>query len=191
MYLWVPAAKTNETLVLAVFILVCVLGMMAAGYPHYCLRLLNRKREKSKSAGHHPMCGEFETHTFTLKGKRYCAGCSGLFLGSTVAILWCLFYYLYGFRSPILFWVGVLVVFLALMQLNFLKIDGAPVKFFSNLVLVTGSAMILVGILEFKPSLSPFFLVLIGLWIYSRTTISATDHDLICSQCSIPACPYR
>jgi hypothetical protein len=82
-------------------------------------------------------------------------------------------------------------VFLALMQLNYLKIDRAPVKFLSNLVLVTGSVMILVGILEFKPNLSPYFLVLIGLWIYTRTTISARDHDLICRQCSIPACPYR
>lgn len=191
MYLWVPAAKTSKTLVLAVFILVCVLGMMAAGYPHHCLRLLNREREKSEPSGHHPVCSEFETHTFTLQGKRYCAGCSGLFLGGALAILWCLFYYLYGFSSPILFWAGVLAVFLALMQLNYLKIDRAPVKFLSNLVLVTGSVMILVGILEFKANLSPYFLVLIALWIYTRTTISARDHDLICRQCSIPACPYR
>jgi hypothetical protein len=191
MYLWVPVTKTNITLVLTVFILVCILGMTAASYPQHCLGLLNKKREKSESTGHHPDCGEFESHTFTLKGRRYCAGCSGLFLGGVGAILCCLFYYIYGFSSPILFWVGVLAVFLAFMQLNYLKIDRAPVKFFSNLVLVIGSAIILVGILEFKPNLSPYFLVLIGLWIYTRTTISATDHDRICSQCPDAACPYH
>ena len=191
MYLWVPAAQTNKTLVLTVYILVCLLGMMAASYPQHCLRLLNRESGKSESNGHHPDCGEFETHTFTLKCKRYCAGCSGLFLGAALAILGCLFYYLYGSKSSILFWIGVLAVFIALIQLNYLKIDGALIKFLSNLVLVTGSAMILVGILEFKPNLSIYFLVLIGLWIYTRTSISATYHDRICSQCSLSACPYK
>ncbi len=191
MYQWAPVSEINRNLILAVFILVCILGMMAAIYPRHCLGLFNRKREKSESAGHHPDCGEFETHTFTLKCRRYCAGCFGLFLGSIGAIFFCLFYYLYGFSSSILFWAGVLAVFLALIELNYFKINRSWVKFIFNLVLVTGSAMIIVGILESKPSLGPYFLVLIILWIYTRTTTSATDHDLICSRCSDTACPYK
>ncbi len=187
LYLGAPVREIYHPLILAVFVLFCLGGLGAASYPWYCP---GQKSRSGKSTGHHPDCGEFDTHTLQFRGRKYCAGCSGLFLGALVAIGLCTFYYLHGFSSFLLFWAGVITVFISLLQLNFLKIDNAPVKFISNLILVVGSALILLGILEFKPNLSLFFLVLIVLWIYTRTTNSAVDHDQICHQCHDACCPY-
>lgn len=187
MYLWAPDSEINQSLILTLFILICLGGMWAASYPQHCT---SQKSERSSFRSHHPDCDHFQSHTLTIRDKRICAGCSGLFLGALLGIVACILYYLYGFSSPPLFWIGVTAVFMALLQLNYLKIDNAPVKFISNLVLVMGSAAILLGILESKAQLSIYFLVLIGLWIYTRTTVSATDHDRICGQCSDTNCPY-
>jgi hypothetical protein len=185
LYIWAPSSGMDQkNLILSIFILTCLGGMVAASKPQYC----NRKSRDSN--GHHPDCGPFQSHTFTLKSKKYCAGCSGLFVGAGLAMGLCLTYYLHPLTSPFLFGVGVAMVFVSLFQLNVLKIDLAGVKFIFNLALVLGSALILLGILEFRPNLSLYFLVLIGLWIYTRTTISATDHDLICSRCPYISCPY-
>jgi hypothetical protein len=174
----------QKNLILSFFILICLGGIIVASYPQF----YNRKSRVS--TGHHPECGPFQSHTFTIRGKKYCAGCSGLFVGAILAIGLCLTYYLHPLTSPLLFWAGMLLVLISLFQLNILKIDLARVKFIFNLALVLGSSMILLGILEFKPNLSLYFIVLIGLWIYTRTTISATDHDLICSKCPDTSCPY-
>jgi len=172
----------QKNLILALFILICLGGMVAASHPQYC----NRK----ESSSHHPDCGPFQSHSFTIRNKKYCAGCSGLLVGAGLAMGLCLTYYLHPLTNPLLFWAGVVMVLVSLFQLNILKIDLAGVKFIFNLALVLGSSLILLGILEFKPNLSLYFLVLVGLWIYTRTTISATDHDLICSRCPDTSCPY-
>ncbi|MEN6328950.1 MAG: restriction endonuclease [Methanobacteriaceae archaeon] len=188
MYLWAPTSAGNGSLILFLFVLICILGMLAASYPRYCL--FNNTKPGS-STSHHPDCEHFQSHTFTIRNKKYCSGCSGLFLGALVGIIICLFYYLYGFSSPLLFWIGVITVGTALFQLNYLKVDRAGVKFLSNLVLVVGSASILLGILEFKVNLGPYFMVLVVLWVYTRTSISVTDHDRICDECPDTSCCYN
>jgi hypothetical protein len=214
LYIWAPNLNLDyeKPLIILAFILVCALGMMAASYPSQCLKLLNLKSDglksdgnKSKSAGHHPDCGKFQSHTLTFRNKKYCAGCSGLFLGASLGITLILVYYiilvyhiygagtpLYGAISSIIFWIGVVAVFLSLFQLNFLKIENSTIKFISNLVLVIGSTLILMGILEVKGNVAMaiYFLMLIGVWIYNRTAISRRDHDLICNACTeLPSCP--
>jgi hypothetical protein len=188
MYLGAPPSEMNSSLVLTVFVLICLGGMGAAYFPqHYTPS--RDQRETSPSSSHHPNCGPFRSHTLLINNKRYCAGCSGLFLGAGLGIIICLFYYIYGFSSPLLFWLGVITVFIVLFQLSYLKLDGARVKFIFNLVLVLGSTSILLGILESKANLGLYFLLLVGLWIYTRTTLSAAQHEEICERCNDPSCP--
>ncbi len=178
---------------LFIFILICLMGILAAIYPSYCLRFFKIKTVKEyeckdkhlKNEGHHPDCGEFHDHTFEFENRRYCVGCTGLLLGGFLAILTCFFYLIYG-AMTFLFYLGVVMVFVSLVQMIFLNIHNRLVKFLSNLGLVWGSSLVLVGVLDYSNIfLSIYILFLILAWIFTRTAISHYNHDLICRDCKI------
>ncbi len=149
-----------------------------------------KSKENIKFEGHHPDCGEFNSHTFKLGERRYCAGCSGLFLGALLAVMGTVIYYFYGnisdYLGLIFFWTGSLAVFLALFQNIFLDLNKNVFRFLSNLALVVGSFLILVGIDTVNSSLSVevYFLVLTFFWILTRTALSQENHAKICMGCS-------
>ncbi|HMK54396.1 MAG TPA: hypothetical protein VK444_06405, partial [Methanobacteriaceae archaeon] len=143
--------------------------------------------------GHHLDCGEFDSHTFTFYNRKYCAGCSGLFLGALLAVLICITYYIYGDLGPYVFWIGVLLVFLALLQFIAINIKNNMAKLVFNLSLVVGSSLILVGILSVPKNLfvEGFFLILAVFWIITRISFSEKNHEKICLECRNNAsCTY-
>ena len=190
-YLYSPRIFNPYKIILLIsFILICLLGMWAAINPRHCHRILRteivneNKCSKSKlKKGHHPDCEEFSEHTFSFRNKKYCIGCTGLFIGTFLAILTCLLYLIYGFME-ILLWTGFIMTLASLYQLTLLKLENKISKFFSNLGLVWGSALILTGILEHgNIFIGIYFLFLVVAWIITRSAVSRENHHLICKDC--------
>lgn len=202
MYLWIPSSKSyyyfQKPLILSIFILICILGIIAAIYPSKCKRLMefggndnkdekNLKKGEIRFEGHHPDCGKFESHTLLIKGKKYCPGCTGLSIGAFMAILGILIYYFFNFPAIYLevsFWIGMCTVFLALFLIIFLDL-GNKLKLTANLALVLGSLLILMGIDTVKKNITIefYFIILVVFWILTRISISEINHELICQDC--------
>lgn len=200
MYLWSPPSKTyysfQNPLILSIFIAICLLGIMAAIYPSLCQGLMKFQKEMEKKTskvdnilfeGHHPDCGKFESHTFCIKGKKYCPGCSGLFIGAIIAVVGTLLYYFAGLPriyGQTFFWMGEVMVFLALFLIVFLETEK-KLKFISNIALVLGSFLILIGIMAVKENwiMEIYFLFLVIFWILTRVSVSEKYHEDICRDC--------
>ena len=202
----------KKTIILFFFIFVCILGIFAALYPSKCKTLLkfqNDSKQKTSQgniqsnqktinqghiefAGHHPDCGKFSSHTLTINGKKYCPGCFGLSVGASIAIVGIVIYYFVRYPSmgypliygELLFWIGVCTVFLALLLIVFFKV-GKKLKFISNMGLVTGSFLVLLGLDSVKGNfiIELYFLILVIFWILTRIAVSETSHELICQKC--------
>ena len=203
----------QREVVLWIFILICLLGMFAAVSPSRCTRLIYfKKNQKSdwkigesdssdienKFKGHHPDCDNFKTHTFSLKGTKYCAGCTGLFIGSLIALIGTFIYYFYGIPDAhdgrLIFFIGFITLTVYLFQDLILDININLAKFFFNILLVLGSFMILIGINELDSNIfiQLFFIVLVVIWILGRIASSEKKHDEICDECTTKSsCNYR
>ncbi|AUB56175.1 restriction endonuclease [Methanobacterium sp. MZ-A1] len=208
MYFWSPTPETSsyflKSLILSVFILICILGILAAIYPSTCaglLKFLNDLKEKSPNRksirfkGHHPDCGMFKHHTFLIKGKEYCPGCLGLSTGAVIAITGILLYYFHGLTSAygqISFYLGVVMVLLALFSIIFIDM-GKNWKFTLNMALVLGSFLILLGVsVKGNILMEIYFLILISFWIFTRIRVSETHHERVCQAClKETACIYE
>ncbi|MEM2876182.1 MAG: hypothetical protein QXL67_04450, partial [Candidatus Bathyarchaeia archaeon] len=84
----------QRQLVGSIFMFICLLGIVVGTSPSRCLKIFSFKREvgnrrvyvsKNNSCritmsfkGHHPSCSNFSSHLLVIKGKAYCAGCTGL-----------------------------------------------------------------------------------------------------------------
>ena len=190
-----------------IFIFICLAGMSAALYPSRCTEVSSFKKgelsdepvnsaDKPGFRGHHPECETFKGHTFTLLGKKLCAGCSGLFAGAFFAVIGTLIYQLHGFGdySYYLFWAGSLMVLASLLQLTLLDVNINWLKFVFNFILVFGSFLILAGIngINGNVMVRAYFLVLVLIWILTRISASESNHAGICSECiSKTSCVYR
>lgn len=194
LYICTPiTSHPYKLLFLLLFMFICLGGMLASAYPNLCLKFFKIetvtvyecKNMKIKNMGHHPDCGQFSRHVFSFKNKKYCVGCAGLLTGALLAILTCILYVFFGV-DRLIFWIGIIVVLSSLLELIFLKLEDRYIKFASNLGLVWGSSLILVGLVEYSNiSLNIYFLFLIILWIMTRTEISRENHDLICTSCPL------
>lgn len=205
--------SNQKQLILSVFIVICSLGMVAAVSPSRCSGFISPKKFqkpkkignekenvteniKIKFKGHHPKCNDFNNHRYSLLGRTYCAGCSGLFIGAFISVIGTVIYYFYGIDGvgSLIFFIGFIAVLIYLLQDLLLNIDLNIMKFFLNMILVLGSFMLLIGIIELNNSISVqlFFLVLVFIWILARITSSEKKHYKICSECSKGSyCIYR
>jgi len=218
LFFYSPTSAINynfqKTLFLLIFLGICLLGMFAAVFPNHCIYLLNYKKgfknqrvrnkintnyhiRKINYEGHHPDCGKFNSHIFILTGVKYCAGCTGLFLGGFISVIGSLIYYFGYFPSylsvinaSVLFWMGFFAVFFSLSQLIFINLKNNIVKFSSNFLLVLGCFLMLIGINSIKGSISLeiYFLILVIFWILTRIRISQYNHRLTCLECDQIAC---
>jgi hypothetical protein len=204
--LYAPSPKNAYSIphqiILSIFILICLAGMVAAVSPSSCNELSSLKYDwkdgyvQKKFSGHHPECENFKTHTYTLLGKKYCAGCSGLFIGALIGVIGSIGYYFYGIsveNALIIFFVGFFLVLMSLLQNFLLKVDRNLVKFILNLILVIGSFFLLIGTLELTNSLfiQLYFLVVVFIWILARISNSEKNHTEICKKCGMgSSCIY-
>ena len=188
----------QREMILSIFILICLLGMVAAVSPSRCTGpTYLKKNQKSnwklsrgnssdiekKFKGHHPDCDNFKTHTFSLKGTKYCAGCTGLFIGALIAVIGTFIYYFYGipdaYDGRLIFFIGFITLSVYLFQDLLLDINLNLAKFFFNMLLVLGSFMILIGINELNSNIfvQLFFIVLVFIWILGR--IASSKKNII------------
>jgi hypothetical protein len=202
----------QKPLIFSFFIVTCVLGMVAAVSPRRCSRLSSFKKyqsieteeipgkeiAKNKFMGHHPDCDVYRNHIYNINGKKYCAGCSGLFIGALIAVVGSVLYYFYGIsdgsNGNIIFLIGFISVLVSLLQNFLLKLNLNVVKFFFNMMLVVGSFIMLIGMNELNSSLfiQLYFLVLVLIWILARITSSENNHAKICGECGMTSwCAYR
>lgn len=181
---------------------------MAGLFPSKCLKIIHsQKKVKSnisptsnqeitrKFKGHHPDCGNFSEHVLSFRNSKYCAGCTGLVAGATIAIIGSFLYLVHALNfslGGIIFWIGVAGVTLTLFQHAFIDIAVSWVKIVSNVVFVLGAFFILLGMDMINTSLfiELYFLTLALMWIFTRIMISEKNHESICANCDSKLCKF-
>lgn len=190
----------QELMIFAFFILICLIGMLAAVSPSAC-NAITKKPVKDDSSekkykGHHPECDEFESHTFNIGKKKLCAGCSGLFTGAAFAVAATIIIIWYGIpisSNMTEFYAGFFMVLVSFTGIYFWRRSISVARFTFNLVLVVGSFLILLALAGLKSNLSVqvYYLFLICMWIITRISISEFVHQRVCEDCGVElSCSY-
>ena len=204
--------RVQKELIGAAFGAICLLGIIAGISPSRCNRLVGHvpiiktpsdeqvraAREKTNPSfkGHHPDCGNFSAHVIQIGGGTYCAGCTGLVIGATIALIGTVVYVLLQSLSTqlvtITFWFGLVGVTLGLLQYN-LFTKRASIHFLLNVVFVIGAFLLLVGVNEMNGSLSvgTYFLLVVLFLINVRSTLSRLEHRKKCIICNVEYCSTK
>ncbi|MCW3982742.1 MAG: hypothetical protein NWE96_01955 [Candidatus Bathyarchaeota archaeon] len=185
----------RRPLISALYSAVCVLGVVAVFYPRRC-RLMFKKPNVSPNPnasasstvqfrGHHPDCEKFNANRITIRGRAFCAACSGLLIGTIVALVGVVLFSLgfFDFGSGSL---GVLVAgeVLMLLGLGQIKMKGYS-KMAVNGVFVIASFSILVAadLLGQSLLLDVYVLGLIVFLLWLRILLSEWHNKRICLVC--------
>jgi hypothetical protein len=200
-------------LVGSIFLVICVLGLIAGITPSHCSFTRRKKSDKQKLAsleansarstnihkeGHHPTCAEYSSHVFTFKGSRYCAGCTGLVTGAIIAIMATILFLFLNIQfiyPEVAFWSGFVFVAIGLLQhllYQLLKVKRGSIRVVVNVLFVVGSFLVLASVVQLTSNLllASYLLSLILFWIFTRIGMSRRSHYRICSQCGRSNCPY-
>ncbi|MGD2142257.1 MAG: hypothetical protein PVH79_02105 [Candidatus Bathyarchaeota archaeon] len=199
-YIYLPTNPINSldgiTLWL-VFTAISLLGAMVTLMPHLCSQsfMSHSKLDPSRYTmirgfklihGHHPDCVEFEHHEFRYSGRRYCAGCIGLFVGALIAVVIASSYLLFGWEGwPIkLGYLGATSVVTVLGLLTFTSVSKPVLRALFNVILVVGFSLIVISVAKNGGLLRG--LIAIGLcvfWMSTRIQISQWSHNRVCAIC--------
>ena len=187
----------RKPLVGSIFLLICFGGSLVAVSPRNCSRAHETHMVETltdsnagtgssvSSEGHHPNCGRFSAHTIAVKGKTYCAACTGLLIGGVAAMIVTALHFFFGLNSdPVSFpaiVVGQLGLGLGLIQSKF----TGWIRSAANLLFVLGGSFMLVGTDQLACSvfIDGYVTGLVLLWILTRIMISQWDHHEICIGC--------
>jgi hypothetical protein len=190
----------DRLLVGGLFILCCLFGISLAFYPSWYKKILknsrnnlnkkNNKKVSRKRKGHHPDCSRFKNHVIELNDKVLCTGCLGLAIGSIISVFLMLIYL--AFASGKTSTVFYLLIFLGLIMIafNFVEImfpiRQRFVHIFSNVFIVVGFLLIVIGVFEITKSKTYVIISIVFsfLWLFTRIQLSHRRHSLICSSCS-------
>ncbi len=195
----VPSMGLAErSLVGAVFIASCILGISLAIRPGWARRLREEEANEFPGTlpqargrrGHHPDCEYFESHIVRWRGRTLCAGCTGLGLGSLVSIPLMSAYIV----LPLDLSVGVLQVLLAsglaLVGAKYvetlLPLDRVSARLIFNSLLVVGFFLIVMSVSELSGSaaLGILGVVISFLFLDTRIQLSRLRHVKTCRDCS-------
>ena len=193
----------------SIFMAICCIGILVGIFPSKCSQLFHfrgqvrrlKKKEIStlkattfKLRGHHPTCGKFSSHVLQLGDLTWCAGCMGLVTGGIISFFGSFFYFFWGFNvgesSLLIFWLGLLGIFLGLFQHRISKGKNAAVHFFLNVALVLGAFLLLLGVDKLTESfVTDFYLLALIIYlIITRITLSKREHKRICAACGLELC---
>jgi hypothetical protein len=132
-----------------------------------------------------------------IRGKTYCAGCIGLLTGASLAIAGSLTYSLQIIsvveEATPLFWAGSFSVLLGLLQYARPLMMNGWVHYLLNTIFVSGTFLLLVGVIEINGTLfvETYFLFILLYWILTRVALSNVEHQRICQQCESTSCMCR
>jgi hypothetical protein len=179
----------------ALYVIVCLLGVVAVFYPARCRGMLQKTQNPLTEAddtsspipmkGHHPDCQHYSGNRIRVGGRAACAACGGLLAGAVIALTGAALYFFVGLDMP---WASVWLVALgeALMLLGLAQIEFAGyVKTIANAVFVVGSFMTLVGadVLGRSLLVDLYVLGLIVFLLWLRILLSEWNNERICRTC--------
>jgi hypothetical protein len=188
------------------FIAVCISGTLAGVRPSGCSRRSadTRSREglgesqqvnKEDGAicrrGHHYSCSSYAGHIISFGDRVYCAGCTGLALGGTIAATGSAVYLISGATlgsSVLLFWLGFVGVAVGLLQhpiYRAFKVKNGFVRIGVNVAFVNGAFLVLLAVTELAGNfgIDAYVLLVILFWISTRIAMSRGEHLRICAEC--------
>lgn len=183
----------QDPLQLAAFMTLCTLGAIATLFPRRCSPEIPRNLDLHPAMyteflgariihGHHRDCPELVNHEIFLSGKRVCAGCLGLLMGSVLAVAIAYLQFVRGFPvDPLSGYLGL--VFVASGLVYSVLVPGSPpkVRTVLNALLVTGLVLVY---LSLSASGLGFMGISLGIfWIFTRIRISRWSHDRLCAGC--------
>ncbi|MBS7632932.1 hypothetical protein KEJ15_04830 [Candidatus Bathyarchaeota archaeon] len=210
MFALVPHSATAQTLrkpvVGSIFLLICLLGLLAAVRPKRCSSVLAFHSKVDKTnihtslhqglsvIGHHVNCGEFSSHVANFFGRIYCAACAGLFLGALVALTGGVLYFFTDWAAGIVYFsfpavlTGAMFIALGFAQLLF----KGKMRMVLNVLFPFGAFLILAGTDAVAQNVfvDLYLTALIIFWIWTRILLSRWDHARTCRICK-RACSIR
>ena len=182
------------------FIIICSCGFILALKPNLLRKFKWQLRDEPTSrkgrneginfSGHHPDCDCFQLHTLRVRDGTYCAGCTGLAIGSVISIilmgLFLIFQISLPERSLQLFVTGGLVVIILNYIETIYKKRIALLHVISNIAFVSGFLAIVLGtyMLSGRVIYGFFAIVLSSLFLFTRMRLSSWHHSRICDICN-------
>ena len=130
---------------------------------------------------HHPDCEKFENHTFNIRGTRLCVGCLAFY--PTFIIVFSSIYLLgfYSVNYEKLIYLGVLQS--SILSINFLGLAKTKIsKFITKVILGSGIAFILVGILK-SPIIFIFKLLILAIFFAILTVLNFLRVKIMINTC--------
>ncbi len=196
-------------LVGSIFITICILGILAIFSPRKCSNIIhlriraetNLQTEEENpyqatlgilkfkiTHGHHPQCSKFLDHEFKSGKRSFCAGCTGLLIGTIASLIGSIGYFFYGWSlqgQSFLVALGIIGVILGLLQFQLFRPQKNYHRIIFNTYFVFGMFLILIGNDSIAQSFQiDLFLILIFLfWMATRIFLSKYNHDNICIAC--------
>ncbi len=189
----------NKFIVGVIFIIGCIIGISFALKPNWINLYLEQKIHGDNTnkmqfrgrrrEGHHPACPGFRTHTIQINNKVRCAGCTGLIIGASIAILlMCLTLFLqYNPTKNIL--IGFVVLGMVFIAYNFslilIRQQNASINLFSNILLVIGFFLVISSFFQYTDRIifGILGIMISFLWLDTRILLSKWHHQYICANC--------
>jgi hypothetical protein len=180
------------------FIISCILGISLAFKPNWIKTSLETQSNKLKSKqnqlhiqreGHHPICGQFTSHTIKINDRLYCAGCTGLTIGAIIACILMVVYIVLQFSIPMFISYFIMLVGMVLITLNYLSIlfhyKNAQLQLLSSMLLIIGFFLIIIGIFQVTGDIiyGLFGVIISFLWLDTRIQLSYWRHTKLCNNC--------
>ncbi len=188
------------------FITGCLLGLLLALRPGWIRRttkkgyhgavILKKNSNKRRRLGHHPDCRGFKDHVIQTKNKTLCAGCTGLALGSIIAIFLMGFYIavpmrLSNIQLQIIALIGVFFIALSYLEIvNYKRKSMAHA--ITNILLVLGFLFLVIAVHKQTAS-TPYgvlTVIISFLFMDTRIQLSGWKHSMICKNCKRPCKAY-
>ena len=182
-----------------VFILCCIIGISFTIRPnwirHYFPKTKNLEKNiqldfKRSFQGHHPDCLIFKNHTIQLRGKTWCAGCLGLFIGLCSAIVIMILYLITDIQLTNVMSLLFLIFGLFTLAVVFIEIlhrsRHAIVHVFINSLMPVSFFLITIAVSSITGEfIYGFFSILMCfLWLDTRIHFSKSRHRILCTECS-------
>jgi hypothetical protein len=198
-YLW------RKPFVGSIFFLVCAGGSLVAVSPKKCsavhkAQMVETLQDSSvkadshvSSRGHHPDCGRFSAHTVRFRGTSHCAACTGLFIGSVIAMSLTVLYFFFGLNAGAISLPAILIgqsgLVLGLVQFKLKN----WIRLIANTLFVMGGFLMMVGIDQLLRSVfvDVYLTGLVVVWILTRVMISQWDHYRVCLRCGFSCSSER
>ena len=197
-------------LVTTIYGSICILGMAAVFFPTSCrsiawpsrvgrgVSVFGGEPDRFQTThilgvrlvhGHHPPCGGFRGHEVLIRGRSFCAGCTGLLVGAVIALfVTAMSAFLgAGFVVPgqALVFFGMVGAALGLFQSLSFRSEKGWFRVFAGALFVVGTFLILWGVDAVLRSLYVDLVVVLFslLWLGTRIELSRWSHERICDGC--------